>query len=289
MKAPDLYFDESTSQFQLDDDWFASTEEKISQTPLELKQTKNDTVVNGSNKFGLGFSGKVVEKDSDAFEQRLKNKKRKKSDNENEMDQHGIMEDTEISRTSLSLSKKNTKNDSNVQKSATKVVSNKDKNTDSNKSNSHPPNIPLDKPSTIQASKSNKDKSLTLINTTNDEADTTTFKKKKKRSKQKNIRKDTRTMDQKPEHLRPGENFRGRPLTQETLHKLQHNTSSSSSYPVVSSLPITATSTPKSNSKNKKNSKNKNNSNLVSDISNKVEVEVEETLPVEWSLDYGKK
>ena len=46
-------------------------------------------------------------------------------------------------------------------------------------------------------------------------------KRRKIRSKQKNIYKDTRTMDQKPQHLRLGsQEFEGRPLTAETRDKL---------------------------------------------------------------------
>ena len=46
-------------------------------------------------------------------------------------------------------------------------------------------------------------------------------KRRKVRSKQKNIRKDTRGMHEKPKHLRVGaSNYQGRPLTDETRAKL---------------------------------------------------------------------
>ncbi|KAG7374250.1 hypothetical protein IV203_013345 [Nitzschia inconspicua] len=48
-------------------------------------------------------------------------------------------------------------------------------------------------------------------------------KRRKVRSRQKNIRKDTRPMADKPAHLIPGNpNYQGRPMTQATREKLKH-------------------------------------------------------------------
>lgn len=55
-------------------------------------------------------------------------------------------------------------------------------------------------------------------------------KRRKIRSRQKNIRKDTRKIDEKPQHLRVGgSNYKGRPLTEETRTKLSLPPSKSTS------------------------------------------------------------
>eukprot|EP00537_Pseudo-nitzschia_pungens_P005941 CAMPEP_0172359420 /NCGR_PEP_ID=MMETSP1060-20121228/3627_1 /TAXON_ID=37318 /ORGANISM="Pseudo-nitzschia pungens, Strain cf. cingulata" /LENGTH=406 /DNA_ID=CAMNT_0013081063 /DNA_START=124 /DNA_END=1344 /DNA_ORIENTATION=+ len=55
-------------------------------------------------------------------------------------------------------------------------------------------------------------------------------KRRKVRSRQKNIRKDHRSADEKPDHLIPGSgNYRGRPMTQATREKLNLPASNSSS------------------------------------------------------------
>ena len=60
-------------------------------------------------------------------------------------------------------------------------------------------------------------------------------KKRKVRSKQKNIRKDSRPLSAKPEHLRLGNpRYSGRPLTQETRQRLDLPPSKTSLHRIIS-------------------------------------------------------
>ena len=62
---------------------------------------------------------------------------------------------------------------------------------------------------------------ITTDTTANTNKNPTKRKRRKVRSKQKNIRKDTRALNERPAHLIPGtSNYQGRPLTQATREKL---------------------------------------------------------------------
>lgn len=79
-------------------------------------------------------------------------------------------------------------------------------------------------------------------NNNKEEMKKTKSKRRKVRSRQKNIRKDSRSIDEKPKHLHVGaSNYKGRPLTEETRGKLSLPPSKSTSgqFFVVDRSPVT--------------------------------------------------
>jgi len=339
MQEGEVYFDESEYQLPIDvEDWYAKNEEtepslKTGHSKIVNKALTSNTT-DGTNKFGLGFSGKKeVSKSQEAdalAEKLLRNKKRKQDALKNEesyMDAHKIIDDIDISRTSLDLNNKfskgkktipavitsvkkkiNTKNNesdaqlpieqsnknNNINNSNTKISSDSKKSVTQTNEKSLKSNI---------SSKSKNSLNHNLHSNSNIEVEqensSNTIKRKKKRSKQKNIRKDTRSEDMKPIHLRidAGEAYEGRVLTQETIQRLNikgsnFNDINNQKIEFHNNIIKTSKNTENSITSNKrKKDTNRNinkNKNKNKNESKTPTVESIEPVNVEWCLDYNK-
>lgn len=249
-QEPEIFFDDSQFKLSLfDDDWFEKNDTKS--VPIPQVKTSILNTNDEKTKLGLGFSrekGGLNKKVNVAVVDRLqKGKKRKSlSDNtdNNSWNAHEIIEDVELSRTTIG--KRNIKSAHNVQKLQhlsgnsndqhgndvsniqdsksnhinTTIISNPNSKTILNKELSNDDRIPS---ISHLSTKSNNtsEKTNNNFNLVTNESETSFKPKKKKRSKQKNIRKDSRPDELKPEHLRPGQGYCGRELTQETIRRLQ--------------------------------------------------------------------
>lgn len=196
-----LFFDDSADS--LVKDWLkgaTAVEDtaKVAVKPLDA----------GNKKHGLGYEDKKPKLDSkDALlATRIRNQKKRKAD-EDAVEIHGLVEDEETSRTTITTKKQHPH------------VTQKQKKTVSNKAVTH-----TEKP--LKSNPSPDDTLAVLSPLKRPEPDRTTDstqpntekmkrKRPKTRSKQKNIRHDHRREDQKPEHLRIGSStYTGRPLTE---------------------------------------------------------------------------
>jgi len=193
-----MFFDENA--LSVVDSWLEGvSDEKV--TPSEVKNrnaNKQDALKIETSKSGLGYSGapKVL-KEKDALTIRLEKQKKKnaKSTKTDDVDpSHGLIEDYDDLQTQRFGMKR------------------KEKET---KMKHHSQDTEV-----AESDQTDPDASLKIIS--ENEEDKPKRKRQKTRSKQKNIRRDNRPDNEKPEHLRLGSGaYKGRPLTQATKQVLQ--------------------------------------------------------------------
>ena len=211
------------------DQWFQGKVDTNQTIHLNEKK-KTPTIIQQNNKFGLGYSSKTKDQapkaENEALQKRLQLKRKDHSNNNksdlNQSVQHGVIEQDFIdgendSRTHF-ISKKNIKTIVNP-------VSNKEKEVKVKKSSSL---------SELQSESSTNSIDKITIIAANVE-DTKLGRKRqrtKTRSKQKNIRKDTRTAEAKPSYLQSTSHFySGRILTDETKKVLVNKGICDTSFP----------------------------------------------------------
>lgn len=186
----DIYFDSSADAIV--DDWikdvdtnpFAEKSVRIAGMPGDLR-----------NNFGIGFDSKGkggLKDESNALIESIKKKKAKTklSNKDIHYELHGVVDEgEELSRTSMVTNKKVTKG---IQKA---------KVSPSASLTTNKPDVPLAIEGVVKAGDAEK------------HSDAPT-KRPKTRSKQKNIRRDKRAQEHKPNHLQIGtKDYRGRPIT----------------------------------------------------------------------------
>lgn len=186
----DIYFDNSADA--IIDDWIKDVDtNSLSEAPARVVGMAGDS----RNNFGIGFDAKGKksgnQQSSDQSNSLIdsikkKNAKKKISNKDLHFEQHGVVDDVaEMSKTSI-VSGKNKKPHKQIERPHDKSI---EKNTpDALMPPGGDPNAAREKPKRI-----------------------------KTRSKQKNIRRDKRALEHKPDHLQIGsKNYKGRPITSET-------------------------------------------------------------------------
>jgi len=206
MKADDIYFDSNSLPFF--DDIITEKKNAQSTVPNKLASNKSSLEQQSSVKLGLGYTATSKRKENDnnvenSFIGRLKGTKKSKRNEAFELDaddEHGIVEDNEISRTAIN----------------SKPVKPTTKKIDLLAANNQIPMKVQENKKNIQSENNTnlKDSTNTQIQESfPDNGIVTNRSRPKKRSKQKNIRKDNRPASSKPDYLQPGPSYRGRPIT----------------------------------------------------------------------------
>jgi len=211
-----IYFDESS--IPIPDDWFSLSNEK------DVKSFKNHDL-STNQKGGLGYTGAMVAPiHDDILAKRLDLKRKKKKEElhksyEDDIEEHGVIERHEISRTSIGILNKSS---NKVNAKASKRLKDQPKMPSTVKilndnivENNQPVVSNLPSNSDLIRSIDVNDFKVDLSNL-NHTSNSNLYKKSKKRSKQKNIRKDNRADSEKPNYLLPGPSYRGYLLTEET-------------------------------------------------------------------------